>query len=140
MNTEIFSNINWIAVLVAAVSYFMLGALWYSKTLFGTKWAAAVGLNMSDPDKSKGMAKMMIGTFVLILVTCVGIAMLVTRLDLSVILSAIKLGLVTGICFATTAVSISFIYESRPAALYYIDCGYHLAGHLVAAIILVLWR
>ncbi len=140
MNTEIFSNINWLAVLVAAVSYFMLGALWYSKGLFGTKWAAAVGMNMSDPDKSKGMAKMMIGTFVLILVTCVGIAMLVTRLDLSVIPSAIKLGLITGICFASTAVSISFIYESRPAALYYIDCGYHLAGHLIVAIILVLWR
>jgi hypothetical protein len=83
---------------------------------------------------------MMTGTFVLILIACMGIAMLVARMDLSVLPSALKLGLITGICFATTAVSISFIYESRPTALYFIDCGYHLAGHLIAAIILVLWR
>jgi hypothetical protein len=140
MNTQIFSDINWLAILVAAIAYFMLGAVWYSKALFGTKWAAVVGLDMTDPNKSKGMAKMMTGTFVLILIACMGIAMLVTRMDLSVLPSALKLGLITGICFATTAVSISFIYESRPTALYFIDCGYHLAGHLIAAIILVLWR
>lgn len=140
MNTQIFSDINWLAILVAAIAYFMLGAVWYSKALFGAKWAAAVGLDMTDPNKSKGMAKMMTGTFVLILIACMGIAMLVTRMDLSVLPSALKLGLITGICFATTAVSISFIYESRPTALYFIDCGYHLAGHLIAAIILVLWR
>lgn len=140
MNTQIFSDINWLAILVAAIAYFMLGAVWYSKALFGAKWAAVVGLDMTDPNKSKGMAKMMTGTFVLILIACMGIAMLVTRMDLSVLPSALKLGLITGICFATTAVSISFIYESRPTALYFIDCGYHLAGHLIAAIILVLWR
>ena len=140
MNTELFSQMNWLAVLVATITYFMLGAIWYSKALFGAKWAAAVGMNMNDPDKSKGMAKMMIGTFVLILITCIGLALLVARMDLSVLPSGFKLGLITGICFATTAVSISFIYESRPTILYFIDCGYHLAGHLIAAIILVLWR
>lgn len=140
MNSEIFSNINWLAVLVATIAYFMLGAIWYSKALFGAKWAALVGINMNDPDKGKGMAKMMICTFILIVVTCIGLALLVNRLDLTVLASAIKLALITGICFATTAVSISFIYESRPTALYFIDCGYHLVGHVAAAIILVLWR
>jgi MFS family permease len=140
MNTEIFSQLNWLAVLVAAVAYFMLGALWYSKALFGSKWAALVGLDMGNPDKKKGMGKMMAGTFVLIIVTCLALALFIHRLDLFVISSALKLGLITGICFATTAVAISFIYESRPTALYFIDCGYHLAGHLIAAIILVLWQ
>lgn len=140
MNSEIFSSINWLAVLVAAIAYFMLGAIWYSKALFAPKWAALVGINMNDPDKGKGMAKMMVGTLLLILVTCIGLALLVNRLDLTVISSALKLALITGICFATTAVSISFIYESRPTALYFIDCGYHLVGHIAAAIILVLWR
>jgi len=140
MNTEIFSLINWLAVLVAAIAYFMLGALWYSKSLFGSKWATAVGIDMNDPNKGKGMGKMMTGTFLLIIVTCIGIALLVNRIDLVSVASGLKLGLITGLCFATTAVSISFIYESRPTALYFIDCGYHLAGHLIAAIILVLWR
>lgn len=140
MNTTVFSQLNWLAILVAAVAYFMLGAIWYSKALFGSKWATVVGIDMNNPDKKKGMAKMMAGTFLLIIVTCVALAVLVHRLELSVIASALKLGLITGICFATTAVSISFIYESRPTALYFIDCGYHLAGHLIAAIVLVVWQ
>jgi hypothetical protein len=140
MNSELLSQINWLAVLVAAVAYFMLGAIWYSKALFGPKWASLVGLNMNDPNKSKGLAKMMVGTFILIAVACTGIALLVYRMDLFVFSSALRLGAITGICFATTAVSISFIYESRPTALYFIDCGYHLVGHLVAAIILVMWK
>src|SRR5687768_5987322 len=130
MNTEMFSHINWLAVLVAAVGYFILGAIWYSKALFGTKWASLVGIDMNDPDKGKGMGKMMVATFLLISVACIGIAMLVNRIDLVHLLSAIKLGCLTGICFATTAVAISFVYESRPTGLYFIDCGYHLVGHI----------
>jgi hypothetical protein len=140
MNSSIFSGFNWLAVLASAAAYFMLGAVWYSKSLFGSKWAELVGLNMNNPDKNKGMAKMMAGTFLLIIIACIGIAMLVYRLDLLVLSSALKLGFTTGICFATTAVAISFIYESRPTGLYFIDCGYHLAGHIIAAIILVMWR
>lgn len=140
MNAAIFSNINWLAVLVATIAYFMLGAIWYSKALFGVKWASLVGIGMNNPDKGKRMAQMMIGTFVLILVTSVGLALLINRIDLHLLPSGIKLGLITGLCFATTSVAISFIYESRPTALYFIDCGYHLAGHIIAAIIMVLWR
>ncbi len=140
MNTEIFSQINWLAVAVAAIVYFLLGAVWYSKTLFGTKWAAMVGIKMDDPDKGKGMAKMMIGTLALIFISIIGLVLLVNRLDLVVLVSGLKLGLITGICFATTAVAISFIYESRPTGLYFIDCGYHLVGHIIGAIILVMWR
>ncbi len=140
MDTGIFSQINWLAVIAAAIAYFVLGAIWYSKALFGTKWATLVGMDMNDPNKNRGMTKMFTTTLLLIIVTCIGLAILVNRLDLVFLLSGLKLGLLTGICFATTAVSISFIYESRPTGLYFIDCGYHLVGHIVAAIILSLWR
>lgn len=139
MTTDLFSHLNWLAVLVAAVAYFMLGAIWYSKALFATQWARAVGLKMDDPNK-KGLGKMMLTSFILILLTCLGLALLVARLDLTVWMSGLKLGATTGLLFACTAVAISFVYESRPTSLYFIDGGYHLVGHLAAAIILVCWR
>jgi len=139
MTTDLFSHLNWLAVLVAAVAYFMLGALWYSKALFATQWARAVGLKMDDPSK-KGLGKMMLTSFILILLTCLGLALLVARLDLTVWMSGLKLGATTGLLFACTAVAISFVYESRPTSLYFIDGGYHLVGHIAAAIILVCWR
>lgn len=136
-----FSNINWLALLVATLAYFMLGALWYSKALFGHKWAALVKLDVNDPNLKKGMASMMVGSFIFMLVACLGIAFLVARINPErSIIAAIKIGLLAGICFASTALSISFIYERKPRSLFFIDCGYHVIGLLLASIILVMWR
>ncbi|MET0393367.1 MAG: DUF1761 domain-containing protein [Chitinophagaceae bacterium] len=137
---ELLSRINWLAVLVAAAAYFILGAIWYSKALFAPAWIRLVGIDMNNPGKGKSIAGMMIASLLLIIITVIAQALLADRLWLTGLTSGIKLGLITGIGFATTAVSISFIYESRPTALYFIDCGYHVVGHLAAAIILVLWR
>jgi hypothetical protein len=142
MNMDLFSHIDWLHVLVAAIAYFALGAIWYSKPLFAPKWAAYVGVNMSDPNANKkGLGAMMLGSFILIVITCIALAILVNRLALPQLLSSgIKLGALTGLCIGTTAMSISFIYERRPLGLYFIDGGYHVVGNLAAAIILVMWR
>ena len=140
MNTELFSHINWLAVIVAGIAYFMLGGLWYSKVLFGAKWAALQKIDMNDPNVKKGVATMMFYSFLLMLLTVIGLAIFVVRLDLTMISSGVKLGLVTGLFFSVTAVSISFLYERKPSALYFISGGYQLAGNIIAAIILVAWR
>jgi hypothetical protein len=43
---EITANVNWLAVIVGAVLSFLLGWLWYSPMLFGTKWAEGVGVEL----------------------------------------------------------------------------------------------
>jgi hypothetical protein len=132
---------NWLAVLVAAVAYFMLGALWYSKALFGTKWAQLLKIDTSNPDLRKGMGGMMVSTFVLVLIVCFGLETLIVKVNFGQELSyGIKLGLLTGLAFATTAVSINYVYERKPTNLYLITNGYHVVGHVIAATILVLWR
>ena len=141
MNTDFLSHFNWLAVLVATVAYFMLGALWYSKPLFGTKWAQLVRLDMNNPDLKKGMGGMMISTFVLILVACFGLETLIVKVNFAQEFTyGIKLGLLTGLAFATTAVSINYVYERKPSNLYLISNGYHVLGHVIAATILVMWR
>ena len=140
MNSEFLSHVNWMAILAAAVAYFLLGALWYS-VLFGKKWAQLVKLDTSNPDMKKGMAGMMVSTLVLILIVCFGLEVLIIKLGfLQEVVYGIQLGLLTGLAFATTAVSISYVYENRPANLYLINNGYHVIGHVIAASILVLWR
>ncbi len=141
MNTQVFSEINWWAILVAAIAYFILGALWYSKVLFGTKWAQLVKLDVNNPDLKKGMGGMMFSTFVLVAIVCFGLSLLVhmVRFEDNYVYG-IKLGLLTGVAFATTAVSIHYVYERQPASLYLINSGYHIVGHVIAAVIIVLWR
>ena len=141
MNTEIFSNLNWLAVLVATLAYFMLGAVWYSKAVFGTKWAGLLKLDTNNPDLKKGMGKMMAGSFILMLISTVGQAVLISIINFdSQLIYGIKLGLLTGVFFASVAVSINYVYENKPTGLFLINNGYHVLGHVVAAVILVMWR
>jgi len=141
MNTAIFSHLNWWAILVASIAYFILGAIWYSKALFGAQWARLVKLDTSNPDLKKGMGKMMASTFLLIAIVCFGLSVIIHMINFDDnFLYGIKLGLLTGIAFATTAVSITYVYENKPANLYFINSGYHVIGHILAATIIVMWR
>jgi len=141
MNLEIFTNLNWLAILVATLAYFVLGALWYSKVLFGKKWAAMINLDMSDPNHGKGMGKMMLASFLFMLIACIGLSILIVKVNFdSNYLYGIKIGLLTGIFYASTAISINYVYQRKPLGLYFINNGYHVAGQIIAATILVMWR
>lgn len=141
MNNEIFSHMNWLAILVASLAYFVIGALWYSKALFGSKWASLIKMDLNDPNQKKGMGQMMLASFILMLITCIGLSLLIVKVNFdSNYMYGLKIGLLTGICYASSAVSINYVYERKPMALYLINNGYHIAGHVVAATILVMWR
>ncbi len=45
---ELTANVSWMAVIVGAVVAFVVGALWYSPKLFGTKWAEDVGIELGS--------------------------------------------------------------------------------------------
>jgi hypothetical protein len=139
MNTEVLQQINWLAVLVAALAYFFLGALWYT-VLFGKQWRSYNSVVMNTPDAKKGATTIMIASFILMLICAFGLSLIVTRLFLSGWQVGLKLGLLTGICFAATAVSISYLYEKRPLGLHLINIGYNIAGNIIAAIIICSWR
>jgi len=141
MNTDFLSHINWLAVLVATIAYFMLGALWYSKALFGSTWAKLVNLDVNNPDLKKGMGGMMVSTFFLMLIVSFGLEVLIVKIGFAQdFMYGIKLGLLTALAFATAAVSINYVYERRPSSLYLINNGYHVLGHVIVATILVVWR
>ncbi|NNE82443.1 MAG: DUF1761 domain-containing protein [Alphaproteobacteria bacterium] len=45
---ELITGVSWLAVIVGAVVSFLLGWLWYSPKLFGTKWAEGVGVDLGS--------------------------------------------------------------------------------------------
>jgi hypothetical protein len=139
MITEIFQDINWIAVLVGAIAYFMLGAIWYS-ALFKNKWIEYSGINMEDPNLKKGVGITMFASFIMMFVTSVAIAFLAYRVGMWGWMSGVKLGLLTGVCFASTSMAINMLYEKKPLGLFFINGGYQVLGNIIAAIIIVCWR
>ena len=139
MNTEVFSNIPWLHVLVAALGYFFLGAIWYS-FLFQKQWIAHSGVNVNDPNAKKGMAGVMFASFILMFICSIGLSILVTKLQIGSWMPGVKLGLLTGVCFSGTAISISLVYEKKPLGLHLINGGYNIVGSIIAAVILACWH
>ena len=139
MITEIFKDINWLAVLVGTIGYFMLGAIWYS-FLFKNQWIAYNKIVIDNPDAKKGVGAIMFASFVMMFVTSVAIAFLAYRIGMWGWMSGVKLGLMTGICFACTSMAINMLYEKKPLGLFFINGGYQVLGNIIAAVIIVCWR
>ena len=78
--STLFDYINWIAVGLGALGYFMLGALWYSKVLFVKPWVRYLKLDVNNPDAKKGMGLLFGGSFVLMFVQSLAIAIIVNRM------------------------------------------------------------
>jgi hypothetical protein len=139
MNTEIFSQVNWLAVLVAAIAYFLIGAIWYS-ALFKDAWIKHTGVNASDPNMKKGVAGVFFTSFIMMLVACIGLALLIGRIEgTGGWMTGLKVGLIAGICFCATAISNSYLYEKRPTMLHVINNLYNIVGCVVAGIIIAMW-
>jgi fatty acid desaturase len=138
MQTALFTELNWLAIAVAAIAFFGLGAIWYS-VLFGKRWVAYQGIQVDENAKS-GMAQIMLASFVLMFIAVISLALLVRMIGLNGWLPGVKIGLLTGVGFALTSISVSYLYVKKPLGLHLIDGLYHVVGNVIAGIILCVWQ
>ena len=132
----IIQHIHWLAILVAAVAYFALGAIWYSKILFAKKWLAYTKIDVNDPNASKGIAGIFGASILMAVLSSFGIAVLAHRMQTTGFFNGAHLGLLVGICFGVTAISNSYLYEKKPLGLHLINGGYTVVGSMIAGIII----
>lgn len=133
--------INFWAVLVSAVVYWVLGLIWFS-LLFGKRWAKLIekhGIKIKKPT-SKNMVCKSTATLILNFIIAFGIAVFVVALGVPTVLSAVVVGGVIALCFSVATLLVGYIWESRPAKLILIDIGYPFIGIMVSSFILTFWR
>ncbi|WP_431475863.1 DUF1761 domain-containing protein [Massilia eburnea] len=129
-----FWTMNYWAVLLAAVSSFMLGGLWYSPVLFGKMWNDENGGVKHDghPAKVFGVA------FVFSLLAAFAFARWVGPAPS--LEYAIKHALLAGCGMVAACFGINYQFAQRSFKLLLIDGGYHTAQFLVFGLILALWH
>src|SRR5689334_13073293 len=130
MGTDVFSHLPWLAILVAGIAYFALGAIWYS-FIFKNAWIKASGVNPNDPNMKKGVAQIMLSSLVMMIIASLGLALLLSKIPGDSWMTGAKVGLIAGVCFSATGICISYLYEKRPMALHLINAGYNVAGCVV---------
>jgi hypothetical protein len=140
---EFFSHANWLAIGVAAVAYFALGALWFS-VLFGKPWMAGHKIQMpTDPAEkekmTKGMPMLMITTFLMNIVMAIVIGMFVMALGAINCMAGIKLGLALSVIGAIPLI-MGDMYLMKPKSVWIIDGGYHVVGITLMSIIISVWH
>lgn len=122
------------AVLLAAVSSFVLGGLWYSPAVFGRVWNDENG----GVEQTGHPAKVFGISFLFALIAAVAFAFwLGPRPPLA---SALQTGLLAGMGFVATSFGINYQFAQRSSRLWLIDGGYHTAQFLLFGLILGLWH
>jgi hypothetical protein len=128
-------EINWIAVVVAAVSSFVLGGLWYSPVLFGKAWQRETGL--TDERLKNGNMAMIFGlAFVLSLLAAWNFAnFLGPRPSLAF---GAGVGASAGLLWVAGSFGINYLFERKSFKLFAINGGYHTLQFTIIGAVLAL--
>ena len=128
-------DLNWLAVIAAAASAFVLGGLWYGP-LFKRAWCREAGI---DPEaQPPHPARMFAVAFV-----CSLLAALIFALMLGPTATAadgLGVGFVVGGFFVATSFGINYAFAQRSLQLWMIDAGYHIVQFSLYGIILGAWH
>ena len=128
--------LNWLAVIAAALSSFVLGGLWYGP-LLGNAWMKAAGV--SAEQIAKGNKAMIFGgTFVLALIAAASFAVF---LGPTVTLEQGALyGFTAGLCWVATSFGSTYLFEYKPVMLFLINGGYRTLQFTLIGLILGAWH
>ena len=130
-------DINWLAVLAAALSAFLLGGLWYSPALFQKAWQR--GARISDEELQKGghAGKVYGGAFVLSLIAAATFAMFLGKLPVG---EATAYGFCAGLTWVAASFGINYLFERKTMTLFLVNGGYHTLQFTLYGLILGLWH
>jgi hypothetical protein len=128
--------VNWLAVIAAALSMFVIGGVWYS-ALFAKPWQQAAGV--SDDALKNANVPLIFGlAFVLSLLIAANLALFLAGVpDLGAV---IGYSVAAGLGFAGFGLSIIALFERRRLAYHLINGGYLTVAFVVMGLILGLWK
>ncbi len=130
------SAINWLAVIVATVSTFLIGSLWYGP-LFGKAWVAEHGFTEEEL-KSANMGKIFGISFVLEFIMALNLAMFLA--DSSDIVWGIAAGFLAGFGWIALAMGVNALFSRYSLRLWFIDSFYFVVTFMIMGAILTAWK
>ena len=130
-------DINYAAVVVAALLAFAIGGLWYSPILFAPVWMREAGVD-DQRLKEANMARVFGLSLLCSLIMALNLAAFLGReATLALGLAA---GAATGIGWVSMALGVIYLFERRSTRLWLINSGYQVLTLTVMGGVIGAWK
>jgi hypothetical protein len=137
-------QLNWLAILVAAISTMVVGFLWYSPILFAKPWMREMGYDPNDKAKTQEMQKSAgpayAGSFLASLLSAFTLALILHGLRAENLHIGLMVSFHVWLGFVATVQFTGALFAKQSMKLFAINTGYQLACYLAMGAILTLWR
>jgi hypothetical protein len=126
-------NLNWLAIIAAAVSAFILGGLWYSPLLFAKRWMKETGIT-EESTKNANMTRIFSLGFILSCIASFFLAIFIGS-NAGAGHGALS-GFMAGFGWVFTFLGISYLFESRTFAHFLINSVYSIISLTIMGMII----
>ena len=130
-------QLNYLAIIAAAVSTFLIGGLWYSPAMFGKAWMRENGFT-EESMKNSNMIKIFGVAFFLALISAVNLAMFMGPENNPAM--GARWGFLAGAGWVATFVGTHYLFERKSFTLFLINAGYSVVALTVMGVILAAWK
>jgi hypothetical protein len=136
------SGLNWLAIIVGALIYFALGALWYAPAFLGSAWQRSIGWDPTRTPPQMSPATYAI-PLVAYLIMAISTGMIAAALGSDGLGDGIVLGLVLGIGLSAAHTMVDATFDPnkpQPWVWFAINASYHGLGLLIVAVLVSVWH
>lgn len=129
---------NYLAILTATVSTFLLGGVWYSPLMFVNAWKKELGIACDAPEDKSKFGRILGMSFLLEFIMAFNLAAFIgPKASLTFGLLA---GAAAGFGWVALAMGVTYLFEGKSLRLFFINAGYHGVAFTIMGAILGAWH
>jgi hypothetical protein len=127
-------EINYLAVILAALSAFFLGFFWYT-IIFAKPWQQLIGMkSQGGKVETPNLGRLLIGSLILEIIMAFNLAAFIgNEADW---LFGLGAGLATGLGWVSLAFGVNYMFEGKSLKLWLINAGYNTVIFSVMGLII----
>lgn len=137
-----FVDVNYWAVIVATLSTLVIGSIWYTPKVFGTRWAQLAKVDLDDAGGASGVGAI-VTTVIVSFITAWVLAIATQTAWVAFEGGYLGLAVTVGVMLWAGFTAARFIthdaFERRPAALTLMNISHELVTVVVMALIIGVW-
>ena len=135
-------NTNFLAVIIATLIFFIIGAVWYG-VLFEAQWLEATGMTEADAEAKMaetGMVAWLFWAFLITLAQAIGVLMVIHKNGAKRLKACLETTFWLLITIVAPLLAYASVYEGYSLMGFFVDFGHLFIGYMACAAIYALFR